>query len=83
VGLGGGVMQFTAGAAVPLEVVVAVELAPPALPRGAARDGAPIGSRVITSATGVGFAPKRSTASSTSTPARTVRSRRILGTTLK
>jgi hypothetical protein len=76
VGLGDGVVQFTAGAAVPLEVVAAV-LDPPALPRGAARDGAAIGSRVITSATGVGFAPKRSTASNTSTAARTIRRRRI------
>jgi len=76
------VVQLTAGAAVPLEVVAAVVLDPP-LPRGAARDAAPIGSRVITSATGVGFAPKRSTASKTNTPARTIRRRRILGTTLK
>ncbi|MGE5834373.1 MAG: hypothetical protein ACM4AI_07850 [Acidobacteriota bacterium] len=76
-------VQFTEGAAVPLEAVVAVALAPPALLRGAARDGAPIGSRVITSATGVGFAPRRSTASNTSTPARTIRRRRIPGTTLK
>jgi len=77
VGLGDGVVQVTAGAAVPLEVVAAVVLDPPALPRGAARDAAPIGSRVITSATGVGFAPKTSTASNTSTAARTIRRRRI------
>jgi len=48
VGLGGGVVQFTAGAAVPLEVVAVVELDAPALPRGVARDGALIGSSVTT-----------------------------------
>jgi hypothetical protein len=77
VGPGDGVVQFTAGAAVPLEVVAAVVLDPPALPRGAARDAAPIGSCVITSAIGAGFAPKTSTTSNTSTAARTIRRRRI------